>query len=93
MLWWPPRAVWIAYWAGTLAHSLGFAFVAAQAHPAAAEACDSVRFGKPIKGNGQKIRRKRGEGGVRFSIHHQPVVDFVREEDQVILAGQLCNLH
>ena len=58
-------------------------------HPAAAEAADNMRFGQAVKGDAGHIGRKRGQGIVRQIIHHQAVVNLIRQQHQMMLAGNI----
>ena len=58
-------------------------------HPAAAEAADDVALGEPVEGDAGDVGRDRADGFVAKSVHHEPVVDLVREQNQMVLARDL----
>lgn len=73
--------------------ALGPGFVPCQAYPAAAEARHPVGFGQAVEAQRQQIRGQRGQGHVLLlPFHHQPVIDLVGKEDQVVLPGHLDDL-
>ena len=44
---------------------------------------------QPVHRHHDQVRREGRRGHVRQSVHHQPVVDLVGEDDQAVLAGHL----
>ena len=63
-----------------------------QYHPALTETGDTIGFRQTVKGNGQQIRRQCGDRMVLGFVIEDLVVDFIGEDDQVVLAGDLNNL-
>ena len=66
-------------------------FIAAQDHPANAEACNHVRLGQATEGDAEQIRCQRSNRYVLFAIHNKAIINFVRENDQLVLARNLNN--
>ena len=60
-------------------------------HPAAAEAADDMRFGQAVKRHAGKVRCQRRHGIGRRIFKGQPIVNFVRKQQEVVLPGKLGN--
>ena len=68
------------------------ALVAADDHPAAAEAAHDVALGKTVGGDDHPVGRERGGGIVLHAVHHKTVIDLVGEDQKVVFAGHLNDI-
>ena len=67
-------------------------FVARKDHPADTVARDHMRFGKARERHAEQIGRQRGNRGVLQAVHNQAVVDFIREDDQLVFTSDVNDL-
>ena len=66
---------------------LGATLVAGQDHPADAIARYHMRFRQAAERDAEQVRSKRSGGDMLQAVHDQTVVNLVREDQQVVLAG------
>ena len=65
---------------------------AGEHHPSGAVTRHAVGFGQPVEGDTQQIRCQGGDGNVLRIIIKNTVVDFVCENEQLVLAGLITTM-
>ncbi|MNL83113.1 hypothetical protein D3C87_2106720 [compost metagenome] len=68
-------------------------FRAIQHHPALTEPGHAVGFRQAVKGHGQQIRGQRGDRVMLCGVVEDLVVNLIGKDDQVVLTGDLDDLH
>ena len=68
-------------------------FRTVQYHPALTETGNAVSFRQSVKGDRQQIGCQRGDRVVLRRVVQDLVVNLVGKDDQVVLAGDLDDLH
>ena len=63
--------------------------VARQNHPADTVARDHVALRKAGEGHARQVRGKRRDGGVLDAVHAQTIIDLVREDHELVTAGDI----
>ena len=64
-------------------------FGSRQNHPAHTEARDAVWFGQTVHADTEQIWRETSNGCVFGTIHDQAIIDFIRKDNQAMLARNL----
>ncbi len=66
--------------------------VAAEDHPADAEAAHHVGLGEAVEGDAEEIRREGGDGDMLLPVHHHAVMHLIGKDHEAVAAGNLHNL-